>query len=126
MDRSGKTEPVRVCIDADVIIAGLMSRRGASYVVVTLGNFGLLRLVVANAAVAEVRRNVAALVPAALPSFEEFLLMPGVDHLDTGVLTSRSGIEHRAAHQIEHRLDLLMNERTSQQRITLCLHECRP
>jgi hypothetical protein len=52
-----KTEPLRVCVDADVLIAGLLSRIGASHAILVLGELGLLRLVLPESAVAEVRRN---------------------------------------------------------------------
>ena len=68
-----KTEPLSVCVDADVLIAGLLSRTGASHAVLVLGEVGLLRLVLPEAAVAEVRRNLAAKLPEAAPLFEEFL-----------------------------------------------------
>ena len=55
-----KTEPLPVCVDADVLIAGLLSRTGASHAILVLGELGLLRLVLPEAAVAEVRRNLAA------------------------------------------------------------------
>ena len=69
----GKTEPLSVCVDADVLIAGLLSRTGASHAVLVLGEVGLLGLVLPEAAVAEVRRNLAAKLPEAAPLFEEFL-----------------------------------------------------
>ncbi len=68
-----KTEPVLVCVDADVLIAGLLSRTGASHAILVLGELGLLRLLLPEAAVAEVRRNLAAKLPDAAPLFEEFL-----------------------------------------------------
>jgi predicted nucleic acid-binding protein len=68
-----KIEPLRVCVDADVLIAGLLSRSGASHAVLVLGELGLLRLVLPEAAVAEVRRNLAAKLPEAAPLFEDFL-----------------------------------------------------
>ena len=68
-----KTEPLPVCLDADVLIAGLLSRTGASHAILVLGELGLLRLILAEAAVAEVRRNLAAKLPDAAPLFEEFL-----------------------------------------------------
>ena len=68
-----KTEPLPVCVDADVLIAGLLSRTGASHAILVLGELGLLRLVLPEAAVAEVRRNLAAKLPEAVPLFEEFL-----------------------------------------------------
>jgi predicted nucleic acid-binding protein len=71
--RPEKTEPLPVCVDADVLIAGLLSRTGASHAILVLGELGLLRLVLPEAAVAEVRRNLAAKLPEATPLFEEFL-----------------------------------------------------
>jgi predicted nucleic acid-binding protein len=71
--RPEKTEPVFVCVDADVLIAGLLSRTGASHAILILGELGLLRLVLPEAAVAEVTRNLASKLPDAAPFFEEFL-----------------------------------------------------
>ena len=68
-----KTEPLLVCVDADVLIAGLLSRTGASHAILVLGELGLIRLVLPEAAVAEVRRNLAVKLPEAAPLFEEFL-----------------------------------------------------
>jgi len=59
--RPEKTEPLPVCVDADVLIAGLLSRTGASHAILVLGEIGLLRLVLPEAAVAEVRRNLVAI-----------------------------------------------------------------
>jgi hypothetical protein len=71
--RPEKTEPLPVCVDADVLIAGLLSRTGASHAILVLGELGLLQLVLPEAAVAEVRRNLATKLPEAAPLFEEFL-----------------------------------------------------
>jgi predicted nucleic acid-binding protein len=71
--RPEKTESVLVCVDADVLIAGLLSRTGASHAILVLGELGLLRLVLPEAAVGEVRRNLASKLPEAAPLFEEFL-----------------------------------------------------
>lgn len=73
MARRGKTEPVSACLDADVLIAGLFSRTGASHAILVLGELGLLTLVLPEAAVHEVRRNLSTKLPEALPLFEEFL-----------------------------------------------------
>lgn len=66
MGRTGKTEPLSVCLDADVLIAGLLSRTGASHAILILGELGLLSLVLPEAAVE-------AKLSEALPLFEEFL-----------------------------------------------------
>lgn len=73
MAQPERTEPSVVCVDADVLIAGLLSRTGASHAILVLGELGLLRLVLPELAVAEVRRNLAAKLPEAAPLFEEFL-----------------------------------------------------
>jgi predicted nucleic acid-binding protein len=70
---TGKTEPVAVCLDADVLIAGLLSRTGASHAILILGEVGLLTLVLPEAVVDEVRRNLTDKLPETLPLFEEFL-----------------------------------------------------
>jgi predicted nucleic acid-binding protein len=70
---TGRTEPVAVCLDADVLIAGLLSRTGASHAILILGEIGLLTLVLPGAAIEEVRRNLTAKLPEAVPLFEEFL-----------------------------------------------------
>jgi predicted nucleic acid-binding protein len=73
-----KTEPVTVCLDADVVIAGLFSRAGASHAILVLAEVGLLRVVVPVAVIGEVRRNLEAKLPEALPSFDSFLKAPFV------------------------------------------------
>lgn len=73
MAQTGKTDPVSVCVDADVLIAGLLSRRGASHAILVLGEMGLLTLVLPEAVVEEVRRNLSEKLAEASPLFEEFL-----------------------------------------------------
>ena len=68
-----KTEPVIVCLDADVFIAGLFSTTGASHAILVLAEIGLLRTVVPEAVVSEVRRNLRKMLPEALPAFENLL-----------------------------------------------------
>lgn len=72
MARTGRTEPVRACLDADVLIAGLLSRTGASHAILVLGEIGL-DMVLPEAAVEEVRRSLSTKLPEAAPLFEEFL-----------------------------------------------------
>ena len=74
-----KTEPLPICVDADVLIAGLLSRTGASHAILVLGEVGLLRIVLPEAAVEEVRRNLAEKLPEAAPLFEEFLRAVSVE-----------------------------------------------
>lgn len=73
MGPTGKTEPVAVCLDADVLIAGLLSRTGASHAILILGEIGLLGLVLPEVVVDEVRRNLTDKLSETLPLFEEFL-----------------------------------------------------
>ena len=73
MAPGAKTDPVAVCLDADVVIAGLFSTSGASHAILVLGEVGLLRIVLPAAAVEEVRRNLGKKLPEALHSFESFL-----------------------------------------------------
>lgn len=60
----------RVFIDSDVLIAGAASTRGASHLVLRLGELGLIDLVSSAQVRAEVERNLATKVPAALPAFQ--------------------------------------------------------
>ena len=73
MAPGAKTDPVVVCLDADVVIAGLFSTSGASHAILVLGEVGLLRIVLPAAAIEEVRRNLGKKLPEALPAFESFL-----------------------------------------------------
>jgi predicted nucleic acid-binding protein len=73
-----KTEPVAICLDSDVVVAGLFSRAGASHAILVLGEVGLLRIVIPEAAVKEVRRNLEKKLPEALPAFDSFLRAPFV------------------------------------------------
>jgi len=68
-----KTDPIAVCLDADVVIAGLFSTSGASHAILVLGEVGLLRIVLPAAAIEEVRRNLRQKLPEALRAFESFL-----------------------------------------------------
>ena len=40
MARPEKTDPVPVCLDADVLIPGLLSRTGTSHAILVLGEIG--------------------------------------------------------------------------------------
>jgi len=77
--RDERTEPVAVCVDADVVIAGLFSRAGASHAILVLGEIGLLRIVLPAAAVEEARRNIEQKLPEALPAFDVFVSSPFVE-----------------------------------------------
>jgi len=68
----------RICLDADVVIAGLFSTEGASHALLVLAEMGLLAIVLPEAAVEEIERNLAAKLPEALPLFRRFLEAPGV------------------------------------------------
>ena len=100
MARDVKTEPVAVCLDADVVIAGLFSRAGASHAILVLGEVGLLRIVLPAAAVEETRRNLQRKLPEALPAFEAFLASPFIE-------TFRPTRRHlKLAHRLAHDKDV--------------------
>jgi predicted nucleic acid-binding protein len=95
--RDARTEPVAVCLDADVVIAGLFSRAGASHAILVLGEVGLLRIVLPAAVVEETRRNLQRKLPEALPSFETFLASPLIETFHP---TPRHvKLAHRLAHE---------------------------
>jgi predicted nucleic acid-binding protein len=75
---AGKTEPAALCLDAGVVIAGLFSTSGASHAILVLGEVGLLRVIIPDAAVEEVRRNLRVKLPEAEPAFDAFLAAPFV------------------------------------------------
>ena len=78
MARPAKTDALSVCVDSNVLIAGLMSTKGASHAILLLGELGLFRLLVPEVAVEEVRRNLRGLLPEAIPLFDQFLTLPAV------------------------------------------------
>src|SRR5262245_29054589 len=71
--RPATTESVLVCVVADVLIAGLLARPGASHAILVVGELGLLRLVIPEAAVGEVRLTLVSKLPEAAPLVDEFL-----------------------------------------------------
>src|SRR5439155_2018100 len=116
--RPEKTEPLPVCVDADVLIAGLLSRTGASHAILVLGEIGLLRLVLSEAAVAEVRRNLVAKLPR-LPrsSRNSFARFPSrsIRRRRTTVNVRRSSLIRRTSQSSPRRL---APERVSSSRTT--------
>ena len=118
MARPEKTEPLPVCVDADVLIAGLLSRTGASHAILVLGEIGLLRLVLSEAAVAEVRRNLVAKLPR-LPrsSRNSFARFPSrsIRRRRTTVNVRRSSLIRRTSQSSPRRL---APERVSSSRTT--------
>ena len=96
MAPGAKTEPVAVCLDADVIIAGLFSRSGASHAILVLGEVGLLRIVLPAAAIDEVERNLHRKLPDALPAFEVFLKSTFIEtyHPDSADLKRAGPLAH--------------------------------
>jgi predicted nucleic acid-binding protein len=95
-----RTEPPVVCLDADVLIAGLLSTSGASHALLVLGEVGLLAIVVPRAAVAETTKNLRALLPEALPAFERFLAAMAVHVQDPAAR------DLRAAEALAHPKDV--------------------
>ena len=66
---SGTTELRRVFIDANVLMAGVDSRSGASHAVLVLAEVGLFRLVTCRQVLDEAERNLRKKLPRALPNF---------------------------------------------------------
>ena len=64
---------VRVFCDADVLIAGAASTRGASHILLQLSELTLIDCVSSAAAIAEAERNIAAKLPAASSAFRKIL-----------------------------------------------------
>jgi len=69
----------RVFFDANVIIAGSMSRRGASRALLTLSEVGMFRLVVSRQVIDEVERNLRDKLPEVLPIAAEMLSRAAVE-----------------------------------------------
>ena len=66
------TSRPKVFLDADVIFAGAAapSVRGASYVVLRMGEITLLKCITSEQVITEVERNLTAKLPNALPEFQ--------------------------------------------------------
>jgi predicted nucleic acid-binding protein len=64
---------VRVFCDADVLIAGAASTRGASHILLQLSELTLIDCVSSPAAIDEAERNIAAKLPAASLAFRKIL-----------------------------------------------------
>lgn len=75
MHVSSPTGKPRVLIDADVLLAACASpsEQGASLVILRLAEITLIEAITCEQVVNEVRRNLAAKLPAALPLFETIL-----------------------------------------------------
>lgn len=69
----------RVFFDANVIIAGSMSRRGASRALLTLAEAGMFRLIVSRQVIDEVERNLRDKLPEVLPLAAEILSHAAVE-----------------------------------------------
>lgn len=120
MAPASKTEPVAVCLDADVVIAGLFSLSGASHAILVLGEVGLLRVIIPEAAVDEIRRNLQRKLPEAVAAFEAFLKAPFVGtHLPTAA-------DVRKARSLAHRKDVpIMAAALGSQATMLVTHNTR-
>ena len=90
----------RVFLDSSALIAGLASPRGASNVILTLAEAGLLALVISEEVLIEVERNLQAKLPRALPGYQRFL---ATCPLEKGAAPSAA--EVAAARQIIHDAD---------------------
>lgn len=63
----------RIFFDANVVIAGTMSRKGASRALMMLAAAGVIRMVVSRQVLDEVERNLRLKLPQALPIMAEML-----------------------------------------------------
>jgi len=79
VDPHERTEVPRVCLDSDVVIAGLFSKQGASHALLVLAEMGLVAVVLPLAGIDEVKRNLQEKLPEALPLFEKLLDAEWVD-----------------------------------------------
>jgi len=73
---AGKPGPparLRICMDADAAFAGAASDRGASHVILQLGELGIIEVGLPEQARIEAERNLAARLPAALPAFRTLM-----------------------------------------------------
>lgn len=70
---SVETRLVRVFCDADVLIAGAASTKGASHILLQLSELTLIDCVTSPTAIAEAERNIAAKLPAASSAFRKIL-----------------------------------------------------
>ena len=84
-----KTDSITVCLDADVVIAGLFSRAGARHAILVLGEVGLMRIAIPEAVAQEVRRTLEQTLPEALPSFDSVLRAPFVSVCRPTTATTR-------------------------------------
>ena len=69
----GEHRLVRIFCDADVLIAGAASTRGASHILLQLSELTLIDCVTSSAAITEAERNIASKLPAALSAFRKIL-----------------------------------------------------
>jgi len=71
--RDERPEPPRIFLDANVLIAGSASYTGASRAILTLGELGLLKLIVCPHVLQESERNLIKKLPEALPYYRRLL-----------------------------------------------------
>ena len=97
MDPHDRIDGPRICLDSDVVIAGLFSTEGASHALLVLAEMGLLAVVLPNAGVQEVERNLRAKLPDALPLFVRFLDAPWVQVHTPTAAASKAAAAHAHA-----------------------------
>lgn len=73
---------LRVFFDANVIIAGAMSRSGASRALLLLAEAGLFKAVMSRLVIDEVERNIRLKLPTALPLMVEILGLINLEIVD--------------------------------------------
>ncbi|RLD07311.1 MAG: hypothetical protein DRI56_06875 [Chloroflexota bacterium] len=71
-----------VFVDANIIIAGSASRKGASRVVLGQAEYGMIQLVVTRQVLVETERNIRLKFPKILPALSELLMYINLQILD--------------------------------------------
>lgn len=87
-------EAPRLFLDASVLIAGIASRKGASYAILVLGELGLLRLIVTPYVLAETERNLMKKLPEALGRYRQ---LQNEINWEVTANPSRESVEYWAA-----------------------------
>ena len=90
----------RVFLDTSALIAGLVSPRGASNLILSLAEAGVITLVVSEEVLIEAERNLRARLPKAIPEYQRFLATCPIERAGPP-----TGAEVAAAAEIIHPKD---------------------
>ena len=72
----------RVFLDTSALIAGLVSPRGASNLILSLAEAAVITLVVSEEVLVEAERNLRARLPRAIPAYQRFLAACPIEKAD--------------------------------------------